>query len=158
MAENKYAKYVMREPKINLPPRKPTETFAVTLSPEAMAGLPKIECNFNFVGVLAPHVLADPPHKHDCDEILFFISADPQNPDELGGEIEIALGDDWEKNSINTSAVICLPKGVQHCPMYVKKVDRPFYFGHLLLQSSYGSNATPAMPPAAPGQAGTPGV
>jgi hypothetical protein len=143
MAENKYSKYVLKEPKINLPPRKPTETFAVSLTETAMVGLPKIECNFNFAGQLASHVLADPPHKHDCDEILFFISADPNNPDELGGEIEIALGDDWEKNTITTSAIICLPAGVQHCPMYVKKVDRPFYFGHLLLQGSYVSNVPP---------------
>jgi hypothetical protein len=145
MAESKYGKYVIREPKVNLPPRKPTETFIVSLMESALADLPKFDTNFNFVGVLAPHVLADPPHKHDCDELLFFISTDPNNPTDLGGEVEIALGEDWEKNTITTSAVLCLPRGVQHCPIYVKKVDRPFIFGHCLMAGKYGSDATPAV-------------
>ncbi|MBN1190096.1 MAG: hypothetical protein JXA46_10120 [Dehalococcoidales bacterium] len=144
MAESKYQKYVFKEPTINLPPRKPTEGFIVNLNENMMSGFQKIDCNFNFVGVLAPHVLADPPHKHDCDELLFFFSADPSNPVDLGGEVEIALGEDWEKQVVNTSAIICLPSGVQHCPIHVKKVDRPFYFGHCLLASKYGSDATPA--------------
>jgi hypothetical protein len=32
---------------------------------------------------------------------------------------------------------------VQHCPVYMKRVDKPFYFGHCLLASKYGSSATP---------------
>ncbi len=144
MAEKKYSKYVLKEPKLNLPPRKPTENITVGLYEGALPGVEKFDCNFNFVGVLAPHVLADPPHKHDCDEFLFFFSADPVDPVNLGGEVEVALGEDWEKHTITTSAVICLPAGVQHCPVYIKKVDRPFYFGHCLMSASYGSNATPA--------------
>ncbi len=142
MAKAKYQKYVLKEPKVTLPPRKPTSVPAFGLSEELMSGIKKLDCNFNFVGILAPHVLVDPPHKHDCDEILFFISADPKNPVDLGGEVEIALGEEWEKHVITTSAIICLPKGLNHCPVYVKKVDRPFYFGHLLLASKYGSNAS----------------
>ncbi len=145
MAELKYQKYVLKEPKINLPPKKPTEAFIVSLMEGNIPGLPKIDCNFNFVVVLAPHVLADPPHKHDCDELLFFISTDLNNPVDLGGEVEIALGEEWEKNVINTSGIICLPKGVQHCPIYVKRVDRPFVFGHCLLASKYGSDAPPVV-------------
>jgi hypothetical protein len=143
MADSKYSKYVLKEAKVKLPPRKPTEVITLSLTEEAMSAFGKLDTNFNFVGVLAPHVLADPPHKHDCDELLFFISADPQHPEDLGGEVEIALGDDWEKNVIKTSAIVCLPRGVQHCPMFVKRVDRPFYFGHLLMASSYGSSETP---------------
>lgn len=140
-----YEKYVLKEPKMTPPTKPPTQVFTIALSEEAMSGIDRLDCNCNFVGVLAPHVLADPPHKHDCDELLFFISTDPDNTTDLGGEVEIALGEDWEKHVINTSAIVCLPKGVQHCPVYVKKVDRPFYFGHLLLASKYGSNATPAV-------------
>ena len=140
-----YEKYVLKEPKMNPPTKPPTQVFTIALSEETMSGIDRLDCNCNFVGVLAPHVLADPPHKHDCDELLFFISTDPDNTTDLGGEVEIALGEDWEKHVINTSAIVCLPKGVQHCPVYVKKVDRPFYFGHLLLASKYGSNATPAV-------------
>ena len=142
MAKAKYEKYVLKKPKVTLPPRKPTSVPTFGLSEELMSGIKKLDCNFNFVGILAPHVLADPPHKHDCDEILFFISTDPKNTMDLGGVVEIALGEEWEKHVITTSAIICLPKGLQHCPVYVRKVNRPFYFGHLLLAAKYDSNAT----------------
>ena len=143
MPNSKYEKYVLKEPRVTHPPRKITSAPTFGLSGELMSGFQKLDCNFNFVAILAPHVLADPPHKHDCDELLFFISTDPENTVDLGGEVEIALGEEWEKHVITTSAIICLPKGVYHCPVYVRKVDRPFYFGHLLLASAYGSDATP---------------
>jgi hypothetical protein len=143
MAESLYQKYVLKEPKILLTPKKATDNPTFGLSEELMTAFPKMNCNFNFVGILAPYVLADPPHKHNCDEILFFVSADPHNWRDLGGEVEIALGEEWEKHTINTPAVICIPKGLQHCPVYVKKVVRPFYFGHLLLAAGYASSAMP---------------
>ena len=146
MAASKYGKYVLREPKgKGPPPRKNPEASGITLTEELPAGIGGFDCNFNFVGILAPHVLGDPPHKHDVDELLFFIPADAKTAPDLGGEVEVALGEGWEKQVINTPAIICLPAGVQHAPIYVKKVNRPFYFGHCLLASKYGSNATPAV-------------
>ena len=139
MAQAKYQKYVLKKPKVIFPPKKPTFIGAFGLSEELMSGFLKMDCNFNSVGILAPCVLPDPPHKHDCDELLFFIASDP-NTEELGGEVEIALGEEWEKHVITTPAIICIPKGLQHCPVYVRKVNRPFYFGHLLLASNYGSD------------------
>jgi hypothetical protein len=141
MAETVYGKYVLTKPKTKLTERPETSRATFGLSAELMEGIKQFDTSFQFVAILAPHVLADPPHRHNCDELLFFISADPDNPHDLGGEVEIALGDEWEKHVVSTSAVICLPKGVAHCPVYVRKVDRPFYFGHLLLASSYGSSA-----------------
>ena len=150
MASSKYQKYVLKEPRNAPMEKKVTSVPTFGLSEDLMKGFEKFDCNFNFVAILGPHVLADPPHKHDCDELLFFISTDPDNTADLGGEVEIALGEEWEKQVITSSAIICLPKGVNHCPMYVRKVNRPFYFGHLLLQSKYGSNATPPGGPTAP--------
>jgi len=143
MAESKYQKYVLREPRIHLSPKKVTDNPTFGLSEELMAGFQKMDCNFNFVGILGSYVLADPPHRHNCDEILFFISTDPRNSQDLGGELEIALGPEWEKHTTNTPAIICIPKGLQHCPVFVKKVTRPFYFGHLLLAADYFAGAMP---------------
>ena len=140
MAES-YSKYVLTKPKTTPAQRPATSKATFGLSEELMANIKKFDTNFQFVAILSPHVLADPPHKHNCDELLFFISADPDNPHDLGGEMEIAIGDEWEKHVINTSAVLCLPAGLTHCPVYARRVDRPFYFGHLLLASSYGSSA-----------------
>lgn len=141
MADTAYSKYVLTKPKFSAPERQETSRPTFGLSKEAMEGIKLFNTNFNFVSILAPHVLADPPHRHDCDELLFFISADPENMTDLGGEVEIALGDEWEKHVVNTSAIICLPAGVAHCPAYVRRVDRPFYFGHLLMAPSYESSA-----------------
>lgn len=141
MAETKYSNYVLTKPRIKLIERKLASKPTFGLSTELMDGIKKFETNFNFVAILAPHVLVDPPHKHDCDELLFFISTDPENTNDLGGEVEIALGDEWEKHVITTSAIICLPRGMAHCPVYVRKVERPFYFGHLLMAASYVSSA-----------------
>jgi hypothetical protein len=144
MAESKYGKYVLREPKgTGSPPKKSTQVRALSLSEELAAGIGGVSCNFNFMGVVEPGLMADPPHKHEHDEFLFFIASDPKNVPNLGGEVEIALGEEWEKHVITTSAVICLPRGLQHCPIYVKKVDRPFYFGHIMLASKYSSSANP---------------
>ena len=149
MAESKYAKYVKKELGRNqpMPARPVTEVRAVSMSPELLKGIAELEnvnLNFNFMGVVAPHMLGDPPHKHDCDELLFFIASEGTDSPDLGGEVEFALGDDWEKHTITTSCIVSLPAGVQHCPVYVKKVTKPFYFGHILLAGKYGSNATPA--------------
>lgn len=144
MAESKYGKYVLREGRAATPELPPKDMRNIGLSEELTEAIGKFDINFNFVGILRPHVLADPPHKHDCDEFLFFIPADSENWPELGGEAEIALGEEWEKHTITTAAVICLPPGIEHAPIYMKKVDKPFYFGHCLLASRYRSSETPA--------------
>jgi len=144
MAESKYSKYILKEPKPKaMPPRK-TQAEGISLTDEVASSM-GIDCNFNFVGILQPHVLGDPPHKHTVDELLFFIPSDPSIAPSLGGEVEVAMGEEWEKQVINTAAIICIPKGIQHAPIYIKKVDKPFYFGHSLLAAKYSSNATPAL-------------
>jgi hypothetical protein len=143
MAQSKYGKYVFKNPKGKGPPTRKVDEQGITLSEELVAAIGKFNIQFNFVGMVGPHVLGDPPHKHDVDEILFFLPADPSIAPDLGGEVEIAMGDEWEKHVVNTAAVLCLPKGVPHAPVYVKKVTTPFYFGHCLLAPTYGSSVTP---------------
>jgi hypothetical protein len=65
------------------------------------------------------------PHWHDCDEIIGFIGNDPENPSDLGGEIEFWLED--EQHIITKSCYIFVPKGMKHCPLIVRRVDRPIY-------------------------------
>jgi hypothetical protein len=144
MAEKKYGKYIFKEPKQEPPQRKPVDARAITLFEDLTKAIGTFEINFNFVGELGPHVLNDPPHKHTCDEMLFFIPADPDIAPDLGGVVEIGLGDDWEKQTITTAAIITIPAGLTHCPVYVKKVTKPFYFGHCELAPRYVSSETPA--------------
>ena len=143
MAEAKYGKYVVKEPKGQPLAVRPTRIQAISLTGANYTSIAPLNMDFNFVGIVGPHVMADPPHKHDVDEMLFFVPKDPGSAD-LGGVVEIALGEDWEKYTITTPAIICLPAGVQHAPLNVKTVKTPFYFGHCLLAPRYGSSATPA--------------
>ena len=63
-------------------------------------------------------------HTHDYDEILGFMGSDVNNVTELGGKIEIWLED--EKYIITKSFMVFIPKGMKHCPIIIKEVDRPF--------------------------------
>ena len=69
--------------------------------------------------------LEDKPHVHDADEIIGFFGNDPENPHDLGGEIEIWLED--EKQVITKSAMLFVPAGMKHCPLILKRVDRPIF-------------------------------
>ena len=62
-------------------------------------------------------------HDHDFDEVIGFFGSNPEDPYDLCGEVEFWLGD--EKHHLTKSCVIFVPKGLKHCPMIFKRVDRP---------------------------------
>jgi hypothetical protein len=65
-----------------------------------------------------------PEHVHkDYDEIVIHIGSDPDNPQDLGAEIEFVL--DGEKLVIDKTSALFVPKGVPHGPLTWKRVDRP---------------------------------
>jgi hypothetical protein len=69
--------------------------------------------------------LDDKPHTHDHDEIIGFFGTDSTRPSELGGIVEIYLED--ELQVISKSAMIFVPAGMVHCPLYLRRVDRPIF-------------------------------
>ena len=62
-------------------------------------------------------------HAHDYNEIVLHVGTDPDNPEELGAEIEFVVG--GQKLTINKTSALFIPKGVEHGPLTWKKVDRP---------------------------------
>ncbi len=64
-------------------------------------------------------------HTHDFDEIIGFGGTNRNYPRELGGEIELWLG--GEKHIITKTCLIFIPKGVEHCPIYFRRVDTPIF-------------------------------
>jgi mannose-6-phosphate isomerase-like protein (cupin superfamily) len=66
------------------------------------------------------------PHSHDFDEVLLFAGTDPDDPHNLGGEIEIWIED--EKYIITKGCMIFIPKGIKHLPLIFRKIGRPVYF------------------------------
>lgn len=72
-------------------------------------------------------------HVHDYDEIVIHLGTDPNNREDLGGEIEIGL--DGKPITIDSTSAIYIPKGVKHGPLTWKRVDKP----HLQLTIMIGA-------------------
>ena len=81
------------------------------------------------------------PHKHEYSELLVYLGTNPENPDELCGEIEIWLGEgeELEKVTLTTSSSILIPPGLAHLPLFYKNVYRPIIHVLVMFNSTdYG--------------------
>jgi mannose-6-phosphate isomerase-like protein (cupin superfamily) len=83
----------------------------------------------------AATTIDDKPHTHKNDEIIGFFSNDAARPHDLGGEIEIWLED--EKQIITKSCMIFVPAGMKHCPLILRRVDRPIFHFTVVLAGQY---------------------
>lgn len=75
------------------------------------------------------------PHTHDADEILGFFGNDASDPYNLHGEVEVWLGD--EKQTITRSAMVFIPAGMKHCPLLLKRADRPIFHFSVVIEGEY---------------------
>jgi mannose-6-phosphate isomerase-like protein (cupin superfamily) len=64
-------------------------------------------------------------HTHDFDETLAFFGADPDDPMNLHGEVELFI--DGERLLLTESCLVYIPAGTKHCPMNVRPADRPMF-------------------------------
>jgi mannose-6-phosphate isomerase-like protein (cupin superfamily) len=65
-------------------------------------------------------------HTHAFDEYLVFLGTNPEDQFDLGGEVELWVGD--EKRMLTRSCAAFVPAGTPHCPLVIHRVDRPFIF------------------------------
>ena len=76
------------------------------------------------------------PHVHeDADELVGFFSSDPENPYDLGAEIEFTL--DGEAHLITRSTIVFVPAGLVHNPMRILRVDRPVFHFSVVTKTRY---------------------
>ncbi len=75
------------------------------------------------------------PHKHDVDEILGFYGSNPEDPYDLGGEIIIYIN--GEKHTLTKSSLVFLPRGMEHLPLIVTRVDRPIFHFSIVTEDIY---------------------
>lgn len=66
------------------------------------------------------------PHVHKYPEVFMHLGTDPENPMDLGAEVEMCVGMEMEKHIITRSTIICLPANFPHSPWRILKVTRPF--------------------------------
>ena len=75
-------------------------------------------------------------HVHDdADELIGFFSSDPQNPYDLGGEIELTI--DGEAHRLTKTTMIFVPHGLVHNPLRILRVDRPIFHFSVITQTHY---------------------
>ena len=131
MAENKYEKYIVRDAVQPFPQMGGNlNSPFVSGGPDLMKAIEGAIPNFALYYVKRAGMFMETPHYHTNDEYLMFISSDPHDMKNLGAVVQVAYGEEWEKVEFSTSALVYFPKGLQHCPIHVKKMDRPFLFGH----------------------------
>ena len=76
------------------------------------------------------------PHVHDnAAEILGFYGTNPDDPYDLGGEIEIIIDD--ETHILTKSSLVFLPPGLPHCPLTITRVDRPIFHFSIVMDPQY---------------------
>ena len=70
--------------------------------------------------------IGHPPHLHKESELLFHIGTNPDDPMDLGAEMEMHMGEEMERHMITRSSVIWIPGGLIHSPWRALKIVRPF--------------------------------
>ena len=94
----------------------------VYLDDDVLKGAFYVECVWFWKGTEKPEVEA---HTHPFDEVITFFGTNPDDPQDLCGEVEIWLED--EQYLLTKSCLIFVPKGMKHCPLHIKRVDRPIF-------------------------------
>ncbi len=119
MSKSKYEKHILTDKLIRQIP------YYTGKSIVAHDGELNADCSMGYHCISKP-ISFDDPHSHDFEEMLCFIGGDPMNIMDLGAEIEFTLG--GEKHLITKPAVVSIPKGLTHCPIVFKKVEKPLVF------------------------------
>lgn len=78
-------------------------------------------------------------HSHDdYDEYVGFLGSNPEDPHDLCGEVEMWLDD--EKHILTKSCAVFIPRGLLHCPIYFRRVDRPIFYFSTAPSTTYGKD------------------
>lgn len=129
MAETKYGKYIITQPK---PERTASGEPEQKDSPDVMTSVAYLDNRVIPGGLYTeccwfwkPTNYSPPPHTHEFDEVLAFFGSNPEDPRDLCGEVELWLED--EKHLLTKSCMVFIPKGLKHAPMNIRRADRPIF-------------------------------
>jgi len=85
----------------------------------------------------APESQVGKAHSHPYAEILGFVGTDPEDPSDLGGEVEFWI--DGECHRLTKSTMVFLPPNLPHCPlMTVSQGDKPILHFSVVMNGTYG--------------------
>ena len=139
MDKSKYGKYIVTDVskfkvEIPLPPSKATSGAFMFINDDVVKGSFFVR-TFWFYGVPEGERLK--PHTHDYDEVVAFFGTNMNDPHDLGGEIEFWIG--GEKHIITKSSLTFIPKGLEHGPLHIKRVDSPIFHFTTGTAGKYGN-------------------
>lgn len=81
-------------------------------------------------------------HMHPFDEYLLFFGFNADDMNDFGAELELSMGEEWEKHKITSPSIVIAPKDIPHSPLITEKADKPFAHLHLAMAARYsGSGA-----------------
>jgi hypothetical protein len=83
-------------------------------------------------------------HKHDFNQVNFWLGTDTDIIGELGAEVELCLGEEYEKHMITTSMAVSIPKGLVHYPAMINRIDRRFIYVEVSCAREYSEEALPS--------------
>lgn len=142
MSKSKYGKYIIKQPLFEDLPNEgrgdgghygfsPAATY---MSSPLVEGAP-IHVTWGVIYDVPannPYVIA---HDHPYAEILLFTGFNADDPLDLGAVVELMLED--EAHVIDSTCGVYIPAGMQHCPMTVKSVTRPYGLAAICMDGRY---------------------
>lgn len=155
MADLKYSKYIITEPKplpLELKEKLETEqakrkstirlTRLMSVDDEIVKDFFYVDCNWLWGG--SAEDIAEEPHTHDFDEVIGFVGSNREDPQDLGGKITIWLDD--KEEVLTKSCLIYVPAGTRHCPILFNRIDMPVFFVTIAPVKRYTREATSSKP------------
>jgi hypothetical protein len=135
MTKTKYGKYILKAIRGENAHHETSATIPVVL--EGLKDWGGIKHRMKWAFITQPILLENEPHSHDCDEFLCFLSCNPVNEHDFSAEVELSLGQEGEKQIIESPTIVCIPRGLVHCPLNFKIINKPVLFCHIYLSPEY---------------------
>jgi len=138
MATGKYAKYLVTDFKAVPPPFARDAIMGPQVAFSGARNIPGANANFGGELFVKPILLEKEPHTHEADEYLIFLGG--QLPDlfsNFDAEIDFWIGKEQEKYVITEPTIIFIPKGLLHTPLNFRKINKPVFFGVILLTPKF---------------------
>ena len=93
--------------------------------------------------------IVDTPHKHSVPEVFVFCGTNVDDPSDLGGEIEMWIGEgaEAEKYIFTEPTFVYLPEGLVHQPTWARNVRHTIICIDILLSPDFNIEPVAIYPP-----------
>lgn len=144
--EGEFGKYVVQENKFVSKSKEFTEfykTYAnrlLWMDSNVVPGAFQMNMSWYHSASPVRPLLRHDEHVHEFDELIGFLGTDPENPYDLGAEIEVGVG--GELHRLTKSSMIFLPAGLKHLPLSIISLDKPVLHFSISMNPFYGNTKT----------------